>query len=99
MGEGSALGRSENDAPFTSAEVHRLRELARTPPTPWWKNYALLIAGAGFLLSLITALISAYVGHRKDVHGGMVRTSLWSSVAHPPSPGIEGVRDGEANRS
>ena len=68
MSEDAAPDSPEREAPFSSDEVHRLREMLGTPPTPWWKNYPLIIAGAGFLLSLTTAVISAYVGHRKDVH-------------------------------
>ncbi len=53
---------------FTEDELVRLRELASTPRKPWWRDYPLLIAGAGFVLALITGLISAYVGYRKDIH-------------------------------
>ena len=53
---------------FTEDELTRLRELARAKQTRGWRDYGLLIAGAGFALSLATGVISAYVGYRKDVH-------------------------------
>lgn len=53
---------------LTADELARLRELACTPKKSWWADYGLLIAAAGFSLSLATGVISAYVGYRKDVH-------------------------------
>jgi hypothetical protein len=53
---------------LTADELARLRELACTPKQSWWADYGLLIAGAGFALSLATGLISAYVGYQKDIH-------------------------------
>jgi hypothetical protein len=53
---------------LTADELARLRELACTPKKSWWADYGLLIAMAGFGLSLATGMISAYVGYRKDIH-------------------------------
>ena len=53
---------------LTADELARLRELACSPRRSWWADYALLIAAAGFGLSLATGMISAYVGYRKDIH-------------------------------
>ncbi len=53
---------------LTADELARLRELACTPRRAWWADYGLLIAMAGFGLSLATGVISAYVGYRKDIH-------------------------------
>lgn len=53
---------------LTADELARLRELACTPKRPWWMDYGLLVAMAGFALSLATGIISAYVGYRKDIH-------------------------------
>src|ERR1700733_15935828 len=53
---------------LTADELARLRELACTPRKSWWADYGLLIAMAGFPLSLATGMISAYVGYRKDIH-------------------------------
>jgi hypothetical protein len=53
---------------LTADELARLRELACTSTKSWWADYALLIAAAGFGLSLATGVISAYVGYRKDIH-------------------------------
>jgi hypothetical protein len=53
---------------LTADELARLRELACTPKKSWWADYGLLIAAAGFALSLATGVISAYVGYQKDIH-------------------------------
>lgn len=53
---------------LSADEVFTLRQLARRPNPPWWQNYPLLIAAAGFALSLVTAIIAAYTSHRRDVH-------------------------------
>lgn len=58
----------EGESPLTSEEVRQIRVMIRALPIPWWKNHALMIAGAGFLLALVTAAVSAYVGYRKDIH-------------------------------
>jgi hypothetical protein len=71
MGETTArqpIGAAGQAVSFTEDELARLLELARTTRTPWWRDYATLIAGAGFALSLATGMISAYVGHQKDIH-------------------------------
>jgi hypothetical protein len=53
---------------FTPEQLLRLHELANTPKKPWWRDYPLMIGGAGFVLSLATGIISAVVGYRKDIH-------------------------------
>src|SRR5580658_840360 len=53
---------------LTADELARLRELACTPRKSWWTDYGMLLAIAGFALSLATGIISAYVGYRKDIH-------------------------------
>lgn len=39
-----------------------------THQTPWWKNAPAFIAGCGFLLSLVTAMVSTYTAYKKDIH-------------------------------
>ncbi len=46
----------------------RLRELARRPPDRWWRNYPLMVSVAAFALSLLTSVVSAYIGYRRGVH-------------------------------
>jgi hypothetical protein len=53
---------------LTADELARLRELACTPKKSLWTDYGMLLAIAGFALSLATGMISAYVGYRKDIH-------------------------------
>jgi hypothetical protein len=53
---------------FNSAEVIALKELAVKRRKGFWRDYSLLISLCAFLLSLITAIISAYLGYRRDVH-------------------------------
>jgi len=53
---------------LTADELARLREIAATPKKAWWADYGLLLGIAGFSLSLLTGIVSVYVGHQKDIH-------------------------------
>ncbi|MBW4093523.1 MAG: hypothetical protein HIU82_20845 [Proteobacteria bacterium] len=63
---------SDSEVPGTTVlapeDWIRLRELARGPPDLWWRNYPLMISVAAFALSLITSVVSAYIGYRRGVH-------------------------------
>jgi len=53
---------------FTHSEIKALKELAKTHPAKWWKNYPLLVSILAFLLALIVSILSTYSAHQKDVH-------------------------------
>jgi hypothetical protein len=52
---------------FSDEEIAALLRLARDKKS-WWKDYSLLIAVLAFLLSLVTTMVSTWIGHLKDVH-------------------------------
>src|ERR1700731_4817846 len=53
---------------LSSDEVFALKELAAKQKKGFWRDYALLISLCAFLLSFVTAIISLYLGHKRDVH-------------------------------
>ncbi len=53
--------------PFSEEEIRALKALAENK-RPWWRDYPFLISAMAFALSLLTAVISAYVAHQRDVH-------------------------------
>jgi hypothetical protein len=64
----SATVDRQQEPPFTDEELIRLKELAGKPERKWWADYPFLVSLLAFLLSLATALISAYESHLRDIH-------------------------------
>ena len=58
---------SEPEATLLTEEVKILRKLASAQKR-WWQDYSLLVAVMAFLLSLTTAIISAWTSYRNDIH-------------------------------
>lgn len=58
---------SEPEATLLTEEVKILRKLASVQKR-WWQDYSLLVAVMAFLLSLTTAIISAWTSYRNDIH-------------------------------
>ena len=65
---------------FTSDEMLALKELVVEKRRGFWRIYSLLISLCAFMLSLITAVISAYVSYKKDIHDqlGELSTAIGS---------------------
>jgi hypothetical protein len=53
---------------FTEEELIALKALANKPERKWWGDYPFLVSLLAFILSLTTALISAYESHQRDIH-------------------------------
>ena len=53
---------------LSSDDIAAIKALPRARDNGFWKNYSLLISVCAFLLSLATAIISAYVSHQRDIH-------------------------------
>jgi hypothetical protein len=60
---------------FTPDEYVVLREVAAKRKKRFWNDYPFLISLLAFLLSLTTAVISARVAHKKDVHDQLTELS------------------------
>jgi len=71
MSDHSVSNKSESpsvDHPFSSHEILVLKELAAKPTKSFWRDYSLLVSLCAFLLSFVTAIISAYISHKRDIH-------------------------------
>lgn len=53
---------------FSVDEFVALKAIAAKAKKTFWTDYPLLISLCAFLLSLLTSIVSVYVGHKKDVH-------------------------------
>jgi hypothetical protein len=53
---------------LSSDDIAAIKALPRARDSSFWKNYSLLISVCAFLLSLVTAIISAYVSYKRDIH-------------------------------
>jgi hypothetical protein len=60
---------------FTPDEYVALKEIAARRKKRFWNDYPLLISLFAFLLSLTTALISARIGYKKDIHDQLTELS------------------------
>lgn len=61
--------RAEGAAPtFSAGEILRLKKIAAKPEESFWRDHSLQVAVAAFALSLITSIVAAAIGYRKDIH-------------------------------
>lgn len=60
---------------LTEQELVALKALASKPERKWWGDYPFLVSLLAFVLSLATALTSAYESHQRDIHDQQAQLS------------------------
>jgi hypothetical protein len=71
----NARERERVENAFSVDELIALKAIAAKAKKSFWTDYPLLISLSAFLLSLLTSLVSVYVGHKKDVHDQLTELS------------------------